>query len=46
MQIVIHPDQLRDLRLIADPFSIYAQRRALRTAGIACVVYRGDEWWH
>ena len=45
-RITLHPHQLRDIRLAADPFSIYASRRILQRAGIACAVYRGDEWWH
>jgi hypothetical protein len=43
--IALHPAQLRDLRLAADPFGIYAARRALNRAGLRCTIYRGDEWW-
>jgi hypothetical protein len=44
--IVIHPNQIRDLRVIVDRFGIYAERKALQRIGIASTVYRGDEWWH
>lgn len=33
-----------NLRVKADPFGIYAQRRALSKV-IHTDVYRGDEWW-
>lgn len=34
-----------NLRVMRDPFGIYAQRRALAHAMPGVEVYRGDEWW-
>ena len=34
-----------NLRVKADPFGIYAQRRALAHVMPGVAVYRGDEWW-
>ena len=34
-----------NLRVKADPFGIYAQRRALAAVVPGTQVYRGDEWW-
>jgi hypothetical protein len=46
LPIVLHPYQIKHLRLIADPFGIYAQRKAIQRVGVSIDVYRGDEWWH
>jgi hypothetical protein len=34
-----------NLRVKADPFGIYAQRRNLAHAMPGVAIYRGDEWW-
>jgi hypothetical protein len=34
-----------NLRVKADPFGIYKQRRMLAGAMPGVAVYRGDEWW-
>ncbi len=34
-----------NLRVKADPFGIYAQRRNLAHAMPNVAIYRGDEWW-
>jgi hypothetical protein len=34
-----------NLRVKADPFGIYAQRRVLSKAMPGVAIYRGDEWW-
>jgi hypothetical protein len=34
-----------NLRVKADPFGIYAQRRNLSQVMPGVSIYRGDEWW-
>lgn len=34
-----------NLRVKADPFGIYKQRRMLAHAMPGVAIYRGDEWW-